>query len=264
MRVRVPPSAPITGVLKALTMPMRQPKVSMCKHLALAASLSVWLGACATDDDSMSRLAVAPGSYRIYNCAQIAAQAKSVGEQEEKLVALMQKAGTSPSGRLISDATYRPDYLVAHGQLRELACGCRRQKIATRGPVRPRPRPRQRAKATLLFGDFTDCPAEPITVELFCSAAIIGCHICDATSLGGCYGLADQCSHHISCRYPGSLSRQHAPDRWTRETDCAHRRHYYRRAIAAEISRIFRARPYATAARCRPHWRTTMPWLRRR
>jgi hypothetical protein len=101
---------------------MLMPKldVSLYKRLALSASLCGLLGACATDDDSLSRLAVAPGNYRIYNCAQLMVQTKSISEREQKLIALMQKAETSSSGRLVSEMSYRPEYLVAHGQLREL------------------------------------------------------------------------------------------------------------------------------------------------
>jgi hypothetical protein len=106
--------------LESADMPMPKLDGTLCTRLALTATLCVLLAACATDDESMSRLAVAPGNYRLYSCAQLAYQIKTVNEQADKLRALMEKAGTSTSGRLISDASYRPDYLMAVGQLREM------------------------------------------------------------------------------------------------------------------------------------------------
>jgi hypothetical protein len=106
--------------LESADMPMPKFDKAVCTRLALAAMLCALLSACATDDESMSRLAVAPGNYRLYSCPQLAYQIKLISEQAEKLRALMDKAGTTSSGRLVSDASYRPDYLVAIGQIREM------------------------------------------------------------------------------------------------------------------------------------------------
>src|SRR6516165_4596211 len=44
-------------------------------------------------------------------------------------------------------------------------------------------------------------------------------------------------AHHLPCRHPGALSRQHAADRRPRKTDRARNRDHPRRHLAAEISR---------------------------
>src|SRR4029079_1845052 len=76
----------------------------------------------------------------------------------------------------------------------------------------------------------------------------------DVALQGGWHGTTDQHSYYVSCHYPGSLSHQHAADRWTSETNRSRHRHHYRRAVVAEISRrllAFKGSRGGGAVRCR-------------
>ncbi|MBV8792663.1 MAG: twin-arginine translocation pathway signal, partial [Pseudolabrys sp.] len=47
-------------------------------RLVTIAALAVWLAGCAGDDNKLGRALVAPGGYEFYDCAQLAAQDKSL------------------------------------------------------------------------------------------------------------------------------------------------------------------------------------------
>src|SRR6266481_6736800 len=54
---------------------------------------------------------------------------------------------------------------------------------------------------------------------------------------GNAHGRPHWRDHHLPCRHPGALSRQHAADRRPRKTDRPRDRDHPRRNLAAEISR---------------------------
>src|SRR5262249_15808785 len=61
---------------------------------------------------------------------------------------------------------------------------------------------------------------------------------------GNAHGRPHWRDHHLPCRHPVALSRQHAADRRPRQTDRARDRDHYRRDFAAEIScRVLTGRP---------------------
>lgn len=86
--------------------------------LLLAAGL---LAACtAAESDSTSRFLVAPGRYVLYNCPQIAQQAKDNIDRQRELEGLMLKAGNDSGGRLVSAVAYKPEYYQLRGELSDL------------------------------------------------------------------------------------------------------------------------------------------------
>jgi hypothetical protein len=97
--------------------------------LHLKISLSYWMAAllaavaltgCAMSDDKMASFLVAPGKYQLYTCPELIAQAKANGKRRRELEKLMAKAGQESSGRLVSTLAYRPDYLSAQGEWKDL------------------------------------------------------------------------------------------------------------------------------------------------
>jgi hypothetical protein len=94
------------------------------RHLVAAALLAASLVGCAasdgTPDDKMGRFLVAPNKYVLYNCAQIAEQAKATAAREKELEQLTAKAGPGADGQLVSSITYRPEYLELRGNMIEL------------------------------------------------------------------------------------------------------------------------------------------------
>jgi len=87
------------------------------------AALCVLVAGCAgtgVPDDQMARFLVAPGKFTLYDCPAIADKAKAVAGRQRKLEQLMARAGTDSGGRLVSTVAYRPDYLVARGEMIDL------------------------------------------------------------------------------------------------------------------------------------------------
>jgi len=82
-------------------------------------------GCTASEGDSTSRFLVAPGKYALFNCPQIAQQAKDNGDRQRELEALMLKAGDDSGGRLVSAMAYKPEYYQLRGEMADL----RRQAI---------------------------------------------------------------------------------------------------------------------------------------
>ncbi len=84
------------------------------------------LAACtAGEADSTSRFLVAPGKYTLFNCAQIAQEAKENTDRQRQLEALMLKAGDDSAGRLVSAMAYKPEYYQLRGEMADL----RRQAV---------------------------------------------------------------------------------------------------------------------------------------
>lgn len=82
--------------------------------------LALALPACTMSDDNMSRFLVAPGKFELYSCPELVEQARASGKRRRELEQLMAKAGQEPSGRLVNTLAYRPDYLSAQGEMRDV------------------------------------------------------------------------------------------------------------------------------------------------
>jgi hypothetical protein len=74
----------------------------------------------AVPDDDMARLLVAPDKFVLYNCPDIAREAKQITARQRELEKLMAKAGADPGGRMVSTFAYRPEYLVVRGEMLDL------------------------------------------------------------------------------------------------------------------------------------------------
>jgi len=83
----------------------------------LAAAL---LSGCAASDDASGRFLVQPDRYQLYTCRELAEAAQTIGVRERELEALMTKAGSDASGRVVGTMAYRPEYLQLRGQMNEL------------------------------------------------------------------------------------------------------------------------------------------------
>jgi hypothetical protein len=96
-------------------MPLQQSKM-----MTAAALATLLLAGCAGSNDQTASLLVTPGKYAIYNCGQLAVAAGKTAERERELEGLMAKAQTGAGGQVVDAAVYRPDYLVARGELNEI------------------------------------------------------------------------------------------------------------------------------------------------
>jgi hypothetical protein len=86
--------------------------------LAAAALLSAGGPSFAYDDNdaSLSRFLVAPGKYVLFNCQQLAQQAKVNMDRQRELEGLMAKSGSA----LANAIAYRPEYLQLRGEMDDL------------------------------------------------------------------------------------------------------------------------------------------------
>jgi hypothetical protein len=87
--------------------------------LIAAAALLAACGTSSSNDEndaSMSRFLVAPGRYVLFNCQQIAQQAKVNGERMRALEGLMAKSGSD----LVNAIAYKPEYLQLRGEMDDL------------------------------------------------------------------------------------------------------------------------------------------------
>jgi hypothetical protein len=78
------------------------------------------LSACAGSDEDMARFLVAPGKYDLYSCPELIREALANGQRRRRLEQLIAKANQEESGKVVSTLVYRPDYLSAQGELRDL------------------------------------------------------------------------------------------------------------------------------------------------
>ena len=88
--------------------------------LGLCAALGVSLGGCAGVSDAISPAFVDPAKYELYDCKQLAAERKGLGNRLADLQRLMDKAETGTGGVVVSELAYRNDYIAARGQLKLL------------------------------------------------------------------------------------------------------------------------------------------------
>lgn len=91
-----------------------------CRLAVLALGAGLLAGCAASEQDSTSRFLVAPGRYVLFNCPQIALQAKQNSERQRELEALMAKAGDDSAGRLVSAVAYKPEYFQLRGEMADL------------------------------------------------------------------------------------------------------------------------------------------------
>src|SRR5690348_4616925 len=82
-------------------------------------------GGCSVTEQGTARLLVAPGSYEFYSCPQLVNAAQSFRSRQRELENLMAKASVDAAGRMMSEVTYRPDYLTVRGQLHEVELAAR-------------------------------------------------------------------------------------------------------------------------------------------
>jgi hypothetical protein len=90
------------------------------QKLMLAPLVMVLLSTCAGSDEDMARFLVAPGKFDLYTCPELIREVGANGQRRRQLEQLMAKAVQEDDGRLVSTLVYRPDYLSAQGELRDL------------------------------------------------------------------------------------------------------------------------------------------------
>ena len=96
-------------------------RLQQARIMTAAALAAVLLAGCAGSDDRVaSFLLITPGKYALYKCAQLAAEIRNTALRQRELEALMAKARTGAGGQVVDVAVYRPDYLVARGELNEM------------------------------------------------------------------------------------------------------------------------------------------------
>ena len=88
--------------------------------LLLLLLLGALLAGCGSSSDTAAHFLVAPGKYVLYNCADIAQQAKVNSDRQRELEGLMAKAGTSSAGQVVNAVAYRPEYLELRGEMEDL------------------------------------------------------------------------------------------------------------------------------------------------
>jgi hypothetical protein len=102
-------------------MPMRNFKTNDTRPVLFALLLvAVSLSGCAMSDDKLASFLVAPGKFALYTCPELAQRAKTTAARQRELEQLMAKAGAGSGGRLVSMLAYRPDYLSARGEMKDL------------------------------------------------------------------------------------------------------------------------------------------------
>jgi hypothetical protein len=87
--------------------------------LVAAAALLSACGTSSSSDDNdanLSRFLVAPGRYVLFNCQQIAQEAKVNNERQRVLEGLMSKSGSA----LANAVAYKPEYLQLRGEMNDL------------------------------------------------------------------------------------------------------------------------------------------------
>ena len=93
-------------------------RISQRRTAALALRLAVpclMLAGCAT---SSVDFFADSGKYQYHTCDQLAAAAKSQGTRERELRELMDKAGQSAGGAVVSVLAYQADYVAVSEELR--------------------------------------------------------------------------------------------------------------------------------------------------
>ena len=112
----------------------------------LALALTLALPGCAEMSDSMSLAFADPAKYDLYDCKQLEAERKRLGDRTAELQGLMAKAETGAGGAVVAEVAYRNEYIATRGQSRlaEQAWQknrCRETLPGEAMPVAPPPAP---------------------------------------------------------------------------------------------------------------------------
>lgn len=100
---------------------MRKFKLSVVRQATLeACGLAVLLSGCAMSDENLSRVMVAPGKFSLYTCPELVAKGKELTKRERELQDLMAKANAGTGGGIVSALAYRPEYVAAQGEMRDV------------------------------------------------------------------------------------------------------------------------------------------------
>ena len=119
---------------------MQMPRMNGSFELrtAVAVLAATLLAGCATAEDRVGGLLVAPGSYEFYSCPQLAQIAASYKARRAELEQLMAKAESDAGGKLMSAISYRPDYLQVGGQIQDVERTARaKQCDLSAAPAKP-------------------------------------------------------------------------------------------------------------------------------
>ncbi|HVZ51476.1 MAG TPA: twin-arginine translocation pathway signal [Pseudolabrys sp.] len=118
--------------------------------LIAACAMAILLSGCALSDENLSRVMVAPGKFSLYTCPELVAKGKELSKRERELAGLIAKARASAGGGVVSELAYRPDYVAAQGELRDVreaaaAKQCDLSRIDSDGAAAPsEPQPTSR------------------------------------------------------------------------------------------------------------------------
>jgi len=74
---------------------------------------------CASDEMA-GRFLASPDKYMLYNCAELATEARGDANRLRELEALMTKAGVDASGRLVGNMAYGAEILQLRGRMDQL------------------------------------------------------------------------------------------------------------------------------------------------
>ncbi len=85
-----------------------------------AAMILLALSACVGADDDMARFLVAPGKFDLYTCPDLMQQAAANSQRRLELERLIGKARQDAGGEFVGALVFRPEYLAAQGEWRDL------------------------------------------------------------------------------------------------------------------------------------------------
>ena len=106
--------------------------------VAVAVLAATLLAGCATAEDRVGGLLVAPGGYEFYSCQQLADRVASLKVRRTELEHLMAKAESDPAGKVMSTIGYRPEYLQVGGQIQDVERTARaKQCDLSAAPAKP-------------------------------------------------------------------------------------------------------------------------------
>ncbi|MBI5323436.1 twin-arginine translocation pathway signal [Bradyrhizobium sp.] len=85
-------------------------------RIAAVLALALALPGCAEMSDSMSLAFADPAKYDLYDCKQLEAERKRLGDRTAELQGLMAKAETGAGGAVVAEVAYRNEYIATRGQ----------------------------------------------------------------------------------------------------------------------------------------------------
>ena len=94
---------------------LKPARLPIALSLALSA-LGFSLSGCADMNENMTAAFADPAKYDLYDCKQLEAERKSLGEKTAELQGLISKAQTGTGGTVVAELAYRNDYIALRGQ----------------------------------------------------------------------------------------------------------------------------------------------------